>query len=44
MSIFNERTIGRFVIDLENRIAKVWLKREEDLGWLDYPLDFMAEK
>ncbi len=38
MSIYNERTIGRFVIDLEDRLAKVWLKREEDLGWLDYPL------
>lgn len=44
MSIFNERTIGRFVIDIENRLAKVWLKREENVGWLKYSLDFMYKK
>jgi len=41
LSIFNERTIGRFVVDMKNQIAKVWLKREEKLGWVEYSLDFI---
>lgn len=41
MSIFNERTIGKMVIDLKNKNAKVWLKRESDIGWIDYPLVFI---
>jgi hypothetical protein len=40
-SIMNERTIGKMIIDLENATAKVWLRREEKLGWIDYPLDFI---
>lgn len=40
-SINNRETIGRVVIDLESRIAKVWLRREQELGWIDYPLDFL---
>ncbi len=40
-SLFNERTIGRMITDLEQRIARVWMKREENLGWIDYPLDFI---
>lgn len=41
-SIFNERTIGRMIIDFESMIAKIWLLREKELGWVDYPLDFIV--
>lgn len=41
-SIMNERTIGKMVIDLQEKIAKVWLKREKHLGWIAYPLDFLS--
>lgn len=43
LSLFNERTIGRFVVDMRTRIAKVWLKREETAGWIEYPLNFINE-
>jgi isopenicillin-N N-acyltransferase-like protein len=39
MSVFNERTIGRMIVDLNSKIAKVWLLREKKRGWVDYPLD-----
>ncbi len=39
VSILNERTIGRMIIDQDNSVAKVWLKREEEKGWIDYELD-----
>ena len=42
LSVFNKRTIGKMVFDLENFVAKVWLKRENDLGWIDYKLDFVS--
>jgi hypothetical protein len=41
LSIFNERTIARMVVDLEQLVAKIWLLREADRGWVDYPLDFI---
>jgi predicted choloylglycine hydrolase len=37
-SLFNERTIARVILDLGTRTAHVWLLREEDKGWLPYPL------
>ncbi|HSW87972.1 MAG TPA: C45 family peptidase [Candidatus Saccharimonadales bacterium] len=40
-SIMNERTIGKMIIDLEKNIANVWLKREEEKGWIAYNLDFI---
>lgn len=39
IGIMNEGTIGRIVIDLNNLIAKIWLCRENDKGWIDYKLD-----
>ena len=42
VSIFNERTIGRMIVNFKERKAKVWLKREENLGWVDYELDFLS--
>ena len=41
LGIFNERTIARMVIDLERRVAKIWLAREADKGWVVYPLEFI---
>jgi len=41
LSVLNERTIGRLIIDLEQRVAKVWLKREAEKDWVNYPLDFI---
>ncbi len=40
-SIFNARTIGKVIIDLEQKIARIWLKREAEKGWIDYQLDFL---
>ncbi|MDP2439577.1 MAG: C45 family peptidase [archaeon] len=36
-SIFNERTIGRVVFDRSAQVAKIWLRREAERGWVDYP-------
>ena len=40
-SVFNERTIGRIIFNLKEGYAKVWLLREKDAGWVEYPLDFI---
>ena len=40
-SILNKNTVARIVVDLENRIAKAWLRREKKAGWVDYSLDFI---
>lgn len=42
-SLLNERTVGRMVIDLKNRLAQVWLAREAEKGWVAYPLGFAGE-
>lgn len=39
VSIMNERTIAKVIIDLENLVAKVWMRRENNMGWVDYKLD-----
>lgn len=38
-SIFNEKTIGRVVVDLNVKIAHIWLRREQARGWVEYRLD-----
>ena len=43
VSIMNERTIAKMVIDLENLVAKVWMRRESNIGWVDYKLDKLLE-
>jgi hypothetical protein len=43
LSIFNERTIARMVIDLEQRFAHCWLAREAEKGWVAYPLTFLTQ-
>lgn len=40
-SIANKRTVGRLIIDLENLKSYAWLMREKELGWVEYPLDFI---
>ncbi len=40
-SIMNERTIGKMIIDLQQAAAYVWLRRESDLGFVRYDLDFI---
>ncbi|MBI4973706.1 hypothetical protein HZC27_03800 [Candidatus Roizmanbacteria bacterium] len=40
-SIMNERTIAKMIIDLKNKIAKIWLKRAAEKNWVDYSLDFL---
>lgn len=42
LSVFNERTIARIIIDLEQRVAHCWLAREADKGWVAYPLTFLT--
>lgn len=39
-SVFNKRTIARMVVDLDHRAAHVWLRREQEAGWITYPLQF----
>lgn len=41
LSIFNERTIGKIVINLANLKTFVWLLRESEKGWIEYPLNFL---
>lgn len=36
-SLFNQNTVGRVIADLDKRVFRVWLKREADAGWIDYP-------
>ncbi|HEX8036728.1 MAG TPA: C45 family peptidase [Ktedonobacterales bacterium] len=43
LSIFNERTIARMIVDVEQRRAKIWLRREAAKGWVEYPLEFMEK-
>jgi len=42
-SVFNRNTIARAVVDLEQRQASFWLRREAELGWVPYSIDFLFE-
>ena len=35
-SIFNERTIGKMIVNFETNIVKVWMLREKEKGWIEY--------
>lgn len=39
MSIFNERTIAKMIVDVEHKKVLVWMRRERELGWIEYPID-----
>jgi Acyl-coenzyme A:6-aminopenicillanic acid acyl-transferase len=41
-SIFNDRTIGRMVVDFAHMTANIWLRREDEKGWVAYPLDLVS--
>ncbi len=41
-SILNERTIAKIIINLEIGAAKIWLAREEDEGFVEYPFSMLT--
>lgn len=41
ISLLNERTIARMIVDLEKFVAYVWLLREVEKGWVEYDMDFI---
>ncbi|MBI2356659.1 hypothetical protein HYV12_01195 [Candidatus Dojkabacteria bacterium] len=41
-SLFNERTVGRMIIDNTERLAYIWLGREKEKGWIKYNLNFIV--
>lgn len=41
LSVFNKRTIGQMIVDFSSLSIQVWLLREQDKGWINYPLDFL---
>ena len=41
LSVFNERTIGKMLIDFDQMETRIWLLREKELGWVSYSLDFI---
>lgn len=43
LSVFNQNTIARAVVDLDQRVASFWLRREKAKGWIDYPIDFFCD-
>lgn len=43
-SIFNDRTIARMIVDLGCMTAYVWLRREENKGWVSYPLAIASQE
>lgn len=41
VSIYNKRTVGRMIVDFDNLTCYIWLRREKELGWVEYPIDFI---
>lgn len=37
-SIFNERTIGKAIVNFDKNIIKIWMLREKEKGWIEYEL------
>lgn len=44
VSVFNEGTIARMVVDLEKLVAYIWLLREPEMGWVEYDIDFLSRQ
>ncbi|MBX9589012.1 MAG: C45 family peptidase [Hyphomonadaceae bacterium] len=42
-SVLNRNTIARAIVDLDRRVVKFWLRREDRQGWVDYPIDFLVD-
>lgn len=38
LSLHNERSMAKMVINLETHQAYIWLRREEEKGWVIYPM------
>ena len=36
--IFSAETIGRILLDLDRGTASIWMRREAEKGWIEYPL------
>lgn len=41
ISIMNNRTLAKIIVDVDNALVKIWLRRERDKGWVDYPMSFI---
>ena len=41
LSIDNERTVGKLIFEIEKKIVYIWLQREADLGWVEYPFEYL---
>lgn len=41
LSIGNERTVGKIIFEVEKKIMYIWLQREADLGWVEYPFEYL---
>lgn len=37
-SIFNERTIGKMIVNFETNVVKIWMLREAEKGWVEYKI------
>ncbi len=42
-SLFNQNTLGMMIINLADMSIYVWLLREPEKGWVEYPLDFLSD-
>lgn len=40
-SLMNERTIGKMIVDMQEKNAYVWMLRENEKGWVEYSVDFI---
>lgn len=40
--VFNRNTIARAIVDVDAATCSIWLRREADRGWIDYPIDFFT--
>ena len=40
-SLMNERTIGKMIVDMQEKNAYVWMLRENEKGWVEYSIDFI---
>lgn len=41
-SLRNPRTIAQVIADFKTMEIKIWLRREQELNWVTYPIDFLV--
>lgn len=39
VSIMNERTIAKMIVNLKDSVVKIWMRRKNSAGWIDYKLN-----